>query len=82
MNVDTSWKLNPICLADCFANRSKPKDSKVKAQKCFDKSSSACSFETATLINNSKSFALFVLLIIFINSYFVSNENVLILYLK
>jgi hypothetical protein len=48
----------------------------------FDKSISACSFETATLTSNSKSFAWFVLSKIFINSSFVSNENVFIPCLK
>jgi hypothetical protein len=56
--------------------------SEFKAPNFFDKSISACSFETATLTNNSKSFALFVFFIIFINSSLVSNEKVLIPYLK
>ena len=50
--------------------------SDVSAPNFLDKSISACSFETATLTNNSKSFALFVLSIILINSSFVSNEKV------
>ena len=45
---------------------SRPAASEFNAPNFFDKSISACSLDTATLTNNSKSFALFVFSIIFI----------------
>ena len=49
----------------------------MDAPNFVDKSISACSFETATLTNNSRSFASLVVSIIFINSSLVSREKAL-----
>ena len=67
--------LNQPFLEFALANLNNPIASEVSAPNFLDKSISACSFDTATLTNKFKSFALFVLSKILINSSLVSNEK-------
>ena len=82
MHCDPTWKLKPIFFEYCLVSLNRPVASVVDAPNFFDKSISACSLDTATLTNNSRSFALLVLSMILINSSLVSNENDLTPYLK
>ena len=74
---EPTWKLKPIFLECCFTSLNNPAASEFNAPNFFDKSISACSFDTATLTNNSRSLALLVLSMILINSSFVSKAKVL-----
>ena len=50
-------KTNPNFFEYCFVSLNNPVASEEITPNFFDKSISACSFDTETLTNNSKSFA-------------------------